>query len=57
MLLTLTNFTSCFSVFIADLRNLLLNKICSIAQILRLLHILLEVGCKLNVRKFYNSSF
>ena len=36
---------------------LLFNKICSTAQVLRLFHILLNTGRKLNVDKSYKRSF
>ena len=40
-----------------SLSMLLPYKICLIAQVFRLLHMLLETGCKLNIHKSYERSF
>ena len=42
---------------VVDLSMFLFNKICSIAQILRLLHILLETGRNLSVQGLLNVHF
>ena len=57
--------TSSNVAFIAKLRllsylvlaYLLFNEICSIASVLRVLHIPLEIGLQLDIHKFYKHSF